>query len=112
MIGTDSHTVNAGGLGMIAIGVGGADAVDVMASMPWELKFPKLKIASRLLQKKLGLRTLLDVIPLNGDQVRGTHGRLLDDPQQGPLLIASKPIEAAQSYHLTDVKRLILKMLQ
>ncbi len=42
MIGTDSHTVNAGGLGMIAIGVGGADAVDVMAGMPWELKFPKL----------------------------------------------------------------------
>ena len=41
MIGTDSHTVNAGGLGMIAIGVGGADAVDVMAGMPWELKFPK-----------------------------------------------------------------------
>ena len=39
MIGTDSHTVNAGGLGMIAIGVGGADAVDVMAGMPWELKF-------------------------------------------------------------------------
>ena len=42
MIGTDSHTVNAGGLGMVAIGVGGADAVDVMADMPWELKFPKL----------------------------------------------------------------------
>ena len=42
MIGTDSHTVNAGGLGMIAIGVGGADAVDVMAGMPWELKFPKI----------------------------------------------------------------------
>ena len=42
MIGTDSHTVNAGGLGMIAIGVGGADAVDVMAGLPWELKFPKL----------------------------------------------------------------------
>ncbi len=42
MIGTDSHTVNAGGLGMIAVGVGGADAVDVMAGMPWELKFPKL----------------------------------------------------------------------
>src|SRR5690554_8208118 len=41
MIGTDSHTVNAGGLGMVAIGVGGADAVDVMAGMPWELKFPK-----------------------------------------------------------------------
>ena len=42
MIGTDSHTPNAGGLGMIAIGVGGADAVDVMAGMPWELKFPKV----------------------------------------------------------------------
>ena len=42
MIGTDSHTVNAGGLGMVAVGVGGADAVDVMAGMPWELKFPKL----------------------------------------------------------------------
>ncbi len=42
MIGTDSHTVNAGGLGMVAIGVGGADAVDVMAGLPWELKFPKL----------------------------------------------------------------------
>jgi len=42
MIGTDSHTVNAGGLGMLAIGVGGADAVDVMAGMPWELKWPKL----------------------------------------------------------------------
>jgi aconitate hydratase len=41
MIGTDSHTVNAGGLGMVAIGVGGADAVDVMAGMAWELKFPK-----------------------------------------------------------------------
>lgn len=42
MIGTDSHTPNAGGLGMLAIGVGGADAVDVMAGMPWELKFPKI----------------------------------------------------------------------
>ncbi len=51
MIGTDSHTVNAGGLGMVAIGVGGADAVDVMAGMAWELKFPKLigvKITGRL----------------------------------------------------------------
>ena len=42
MVGTDSHTPNAGGLGMIAIGVGGADAVDVMAGMPWELKMPKV----------------------------------------------------------------------
>jgi aconitate hydratase len=42
MIGTDSHTPNAGGLGMIAVGVGGADAVDVMAGIPWELKCPKV----------------------------------------------------------------------
>jgi aconitate hydratase len=42
MIGTDSHTPNAGGLGMIAVGVGGADAVDVMAGLPWELKCPKV----------------------------------------------------------------------
>ncbi|MFM9005190.1 MAG: aconitase family protein, partial [Flavobacteriales bacterium] len=51
MIGTDSHTVNAGGLGMVAIGVGGADAMDVMAGMAWELKFPKLigiKLTGRL----------------------------------------------------------------
>jgi aconitate hydratase len=51
MIGTDSHTVNAGGLGMVAVGVGGADAVDVMAGMAWELKFPKLigvKLTGRL----------------------------------------------------------------
>lgn len=51
MIGTDSHTVNAGGLGMIAIGVGGADACDVMAGLPWELRFPKLigvKLTGRL----------------------------------------------------------------
>jgi hypothetical protein len=44
MIGTDSHTPNAGGLGMVAVGVGGADAVDVMANIPWELKCPKVSI--------------------------------------------------------------------
>ncbi len=61
MIGTDSHTVNAGGLGMIAIGVGGADAVDVMAGMPWELKFPKL-IGVRLTGKLNGWTSAKDVI--------------------------------------------------
>jgi aconitate hydratase len=61
MIGTDSHTVNAGGLGMIAIGVGGADAVDVMAGMPWELKFPKL-IGVKLTGKLNGWATPKDVI--------------------------------------------------
>ena len=61
MIGTDSHTVNAGGLGMVAIGVGGADAVDVMAGMPWELKFPKL-IGIKLTGKLNGWTAPKDVI--------------------------------------------------
>lgn len=61
MIGTDSHTVNAGGLGMVAIGVGGADAVDVMAGMPWELKFPKL-IGVKLTGKLSGWTSSKDVI--------------------------------------------------
>ena len=61
MIGTDSHTVNAGGLGMVAIGVGGADAVDVMAGMPWELKFPKL-IGVKLTGKCSGWTSPKDVI--------------------------------------------------
>ncbi|MDR6300461.1 aconitate hydratase [Mesonia maritima] len=61
MIGTDSHTVNAGGLGMVAIGVGGADAVDVMAGMPWELKFPRL-IGVKLTGKLNGWTASKDVI--------------------------------------------------
>ena len=61
MIGTDSHTVNAGGLGMVAIGVGGADAVDVMAGMPWELKFPKL-IGVKLTGRLSGWTSPKDVI--------------------------------------------------
>jgi aconitate hydratase len=61
MIGTDSHTVNAGGLGMIAIGVGGADACDVMAGLPWELKWPKL-IGIKLTGKLSGWAAPKDVI--------------------------------------------------
>lgn len=61
MIGTDSHTVNAGGLGMVAVGVGGADAVDVMAGMAWELKFPKL-IGVKLTGKMNGWTSAKDVI--------------------------------------------------
>ncbi len=61
MIGTDSHTPNAGGLGMIAIGVGGADAVDVMSGIPWELKFPKL-IGVKLTGKLSGWTSAKDVI--------------------------------------------------
>ncbi len=61
MIGTDSHTVNAGGLGMVAIGVGGADACDVMAGLPWELKWPKL-IGIKLTGKLNGWASAKDVI--------------------------------------------------
>jgi aconitate hydratase len=61
MIGTDSHTPNAGGLGMVAIGVGGADACDVMAGLPWELKFPKL-IGVKLTGKMSGWTSAKDVI--------------------------------------------------
>ena len=61
MIGTDSHTVNAGGLGMVAIGVGGADACDVMAGLPWELKFPKL-IGVKLTGELKGWASPKDVI--------------------------------------------------
>ncbi len=61
MVGTDSHTVNAGGLGMVAIGVGGADAVDVMTGIPWELKFPKL-IGIKLTGKLKGWSSPKDVI--------------------------------------------------
>lgn len=61
MIGTDSHTVNAGGLGMLAIGVGGADACDVMAGLPWELKFPKL-IGVKLTGKLNGWTSAKDII--------------------------------------------------
>lgn len=61
MIGTDSHTVNAGGLGMVAIGVGGADAVDVLAGMPWELKFPRL-IGVKLTGKLNGWTSAKDII--------------------------------------------------
>lgn len=61
MIGTDSHTVNAGGLGMVAIGVGGADAVDVMSGMPWELKWPKL-IGVKLTGRLSGWSSAKDVI--------------------------------------------------
>lgn len=61
MIGTDSHTVNAGGLGMVAIGIGGADAVDVMAGLPWELKMPKL-IGIKLTGKLSGWTAAKDII--------------------------------------------------
>ncbi|MCO5249853.1 MAG: aconitate hydratase [Candidatus Kapabacteria bacterium] len=79
MIGTDSHTVNAGGLGMVAIGVGGADAVDVMAGFPWELKFPKL-IGVKLTGKMSGWTSAKDVILKVADilTVKGGTGHILE----------------------------------
>ncbi|RLD91034.1 MAG: aconitate hydratase [Bacteroidetes bacterium] len=79
MIGTDSHTPNAGGLGMIAIGVGGADAVDVMADMPWELKFPKL-IGVKLTGKLSGWLAPKDVILKVADilTVKGGTGAIVE----------------------------------
>lgn len=79
MIGTDSHTVNAGGLGMLAIGVGGADAVDVMSGMSWELKFPKL-IGVKLTGKLSGWTSPKDVILKVADilTVKGGTGAVVE----------------------------------
>ena len=79
MIGTDSHTVNGGGLGMLAIGVGGADAVDVMAGMAWELKFPKL-IGVKLTGKLNGWTSAKDVILKVADilTVKGGTGAIVE----------------------------------
>jgi aconitate hydratase len=79
MIGTDSHTVNAGGLGMLAIGVGGADAVDVMSGMSWELKFPKL-IGVKLTGKLNGWTAPKDVILKVADilTVKGGTGAIIE----------------------------------
>ncbi|MBY0485910.1 MAG: aconitate hydratase, partial [Flavobacteriaceae bacterium] len=79
MIGTDSHTVNAGGLGMLAIGVGGADAVDVMSGMSWELKFPKL-IGVKLTGKLNGWSSPKDVILRVADilTVKGGTGAIVE----------------------------------
>jgi predicted AlkP superfamily pyrophosphatase or phosphodiesterase len=76
-----------------------------------DLTAPKLRIAARLLQKKLGMRYLLDVIALNGDQVKGSHGRLLEKPEDGPLLIVSDPRLETEQVQMTDIKQLILRML-
>ncbi|MEY4603360.1 MAG: hypothetical protein RIT43_652 [Bacteroidota bacterium] len=79
MIGTDSHTVNAGGLGMVAIGVGGADAMDVMAGMAWELKFPKL-IGVKLTGRLNGWTSAKDVILKVADilTVKGGTGAIVE----------------------------------
>lgn len=90
MIGTDSHTVNAGGLGMLAIGVGGADAVDVMAGMPWELKFPKL-IGVKLTGKLNGWTSAKDVILKVADilTVKGGTGAIVEYFGDGALSLSA-----------------------
>jgi aconitate hydratase len=86
MIGTDSHTVNAGGLGMLAIGVGGADAVDVMSGMSWELKFPKL-IGVKLTGKLNGWTAPKDVILKVADilTVKGGTGAVVEYFGEGAI---------------------------
>jgi len=86
MIGTDSHTVNAGGLGMLAIGVGGADAVDVMSGMAWELKFPK-QIGVKLTGKLNGWTAPKDVILRVADilTVKGGTGAIVEYFGEGAI---------------------------
>jgi aconitate hydratase len=89
MIGTDSHTPNAGGLGMVAIGVGGADAVDVMAGMPWELKFPKI-IGVRLTGTLKGWTSPKDIIlKVAGElTVKGGTGAIIEYFGEGTASIS------------------------
>lgn len=77
-----------------------------------KIKLPMLKIAGKVLKKKLGFRMLMDVIPLTPELVKGSHGRLVDDPQQGAILILPKSLQEqcpakAEHYHMTEVFDLI-----
>ncbi len=74
-----------------------------------QIRWPKVKIAWRLLQKKLGFRMLLDVIPLQPELVKGTHGRYPASTEQGPVLIATCRDLAADQYRMVEVKELILR---
>jgi Aconitase family (aconitate hydratase) len=78
MIGTDSHTVNAGGLGMCAVGVGGADAVDVMAGLPWELKAPKVGFCVDCAVVKMSRSDALTAAVLRPMCVTSGHWRATD----------------------------------
>jgi predicted AlkP superfamily pyrophosphatase or phosphodiesterase len=76
-----------------------------------KLRAPKLRIAGRLLQKVLGFRTLMDVIPLDASLVRGSHGRLTDEPEAGPLIGSSVPELLPERVHATDVREILLSHL-
>lgn len=72
------------------------------------LRAPRLKVGSILLRKALGFRYLMDVIPLDATLVKGSHGRLTEDPKAGPLLISSEPSLLPESVHAAGVKQLVL----
>lgn len=72
------------------------------------LRFPKLHVIRRLLQKKLGFRMLMDVIPLNGDQVKGSHGRPAKRPEEQPVFSSSAPAGVARPTSMTEVHRFLL----
>jgi len=74
-----------------------------------DLRLPQLKVAWRLLQKRLGFRMLMDVIPLRPELVRGSHGRLFDDPRHGPIVIGSRRDLAVERARMTDIPDLILR---
>ncbi|MGJ8692875.1 MAG: alkaline phosphatase family protein [Thalassotalea sp.] len=78
-----------------------------------KIKLPLLAIAARVLKKKLGFRYLMDVIPLDTDLVKGSHGRITDDPAQGPILIApATMINSSHQYQQTDIYQLLLQHYQ
>jgi hypothetical protein len=78
-----------------------------------DLTAPKLRAAGRLLQKKLGFRYMMDVIPTHAEMVRGSHGRLPDDPADGPLIATHQPDRLpSASVHATDVHNIILAHLR
>jgi hypothetical protein len=74
-----------------------------------DLRLPQIKAAWRLVQKRLGFRMLMDLIPLRAELVQGTHGRLPTDPDQGPLLIMSNRRLAADRFSMTEVRDVILR---
>jgi predicted AlkP superfamily pyrophosphatase or phosphodiesterase len=76
-----------------------------------DLRLPMARVGLRLLQKKLGFRSLLDVVPLDASLVKGSHGRVTDHPEQGPLFISSEPALVPDKVHATDVKKLVLDHL-
>jgi hypothetical protein len=76
------------------------------------ISMPMLKVAYKILRKKLGFRMLMDVIPLDPGLVQGTHGRLTNSSDMGPLMIGSNRALAADQYHMTDLKSVILRHWQ